>query len=102
MGIREGSSGPFVIETTDVTADVASIPANTAPDTALTVAKARVGDSFIITPLGTWPVGLSLPQGRCAVAGTVQARIGNFTVGAIDPASQDFRVVIIHEVPGVS
>jgi hypothetical protein len=102
MGIREGSAGPFVVESQDVTVDVASIPAATAPDTAITVANARVGDSFIITPLGTWPVGVTLPQGRCLVAGTVQARIANVTVGAIDPGSQTFRVVIMHEVPGIS
>jgi hypothetical protein len=102
MGIREGSSGPFVVETFDVTVDVASIATQTAPDQAVTVASARVGDSIIITPLGTWPVGVTLPQGRCLVAGTVQFRIANVTVGAVDPASQSFRVCLIHDVPGVS
>lgn len=102
MGIREGSSGPFVIETFDVTVDVASLAATTAVDTAVTVAAARVGDSIIVTPLGTWPAGITAPQGRCAVAGTVQVRIANVTAGAIDPASQSFRFTLIHDVPGVS
>lgn len=102
MGIREGSSGPFVIETFDVTADIANILTQTAVDTALTVANARVGDQVLIAPLGTWPVGLTLPQGRCVVAGTVQMRVANVTVGAIDPASQSFRVTLVHDVPGVS
>lgn len=102
MSIREGSSGPFVIETFDVTVDVASIPAVTAPDTAVVVASARVGDNIIVTPLGVWPVGITLPQGRCLVAGTVQVRIANVTAGAIDPASQSMRFCLIHDVPGVS
>jgi hypothetical protein len=99
MGIREGSSGPFVIETEDVTVDVASIPAATAPDTAVTVSKAKVGDAIQVTPLGTWPANLSAPQGRCLVAGTVQVRIANVTAGAIDPGSQSFRFTMTHDAP---
>lgn len=99
MGIREGSSGPFVIDTVDVTVDYASIPSATAPDQAVTVPGSRVGDSIIVTPLGTWPVGVSQPQGRCLVAGTVQTRVTNVTVGAIDPASQTFRYTLIHDAP---
>lgn len=102
MGIREGSSGPFVIESLDVTADIASVAAVTAPDTALTVPNARVGDQILIAPLGTWPANLGLPQGRCIVAGTVQMRVVNPTAGAIDPASQSFRVTLVHDAPGVS
>jgi hypothetical protein len=84
--------------TVDVTVDVASIPANTAPDTAVVVPGALVGDSITVTPLGTWPAGLTEPQGRCLVAGTVQVRIGNTTVGAIDPGSQSFRFSLGHDV----
>jgi hypothetical protein len=90
------------METIDVTADVANILTQTAVDTALTVPNARVNDQVSIVPLGTWPVGLTLPQGRVLVAGTVQMRVANVTVGAIDPASQAFRVTLIHDVPGVS
>ena len=102
MSIREGASGPFVIETQDVTADIGSLTAATATDTAVPVSVAKVGDSILITPQGTWPAGITLPQGRCLVAGTVQFRIANVTAGAIDPASQIFRVCCIHDVPGVS
>jgi len=102
MGIREGSSGPFVIETFDVTVDVASLAAVTAVDTAVSVPSARVGDAIIVQPLGTWPAGITAPQGRCLVAGTVQCRIANVTAGAIDPASQSFRFTLIHDAPGVS
>jgi hypothetical protein len=99
MGIREGSSGPFVIDTADVTVDVASIPANTAPDTAVAVPAARVGDAIIATPLGTWIAGLVIGPCRCLVAGTVQMRVGNTTVGAVDAASQSIRFTLIHDAP---
>jgi len=99
MGIREGSSGPFVIETVDVTVDVASIPASTAPDTSVAVPAARVGDSIIATPLGTWIVGLVIGPCRCLVAGTVLMRVGNVTVGAVDAASQSVRFTLIHDAP---
>lgn len=99
MGIREGAAGPFVIETVDVTVDYASIPAATAPDQAVVVPGARVGDAIIVTPLGVWPVNISQPQGRCLVAGTVQTRVANVTAGAIDPVSQTLRYTLIHDAP---
>lgn len=80
----------------DVTVDVASITNATAPDTAVTVPGSLVGDEIVIEPLGTWPVGLTAPQGRCLVAGTVQVRIANPTVAPIDPASQTFRFYMRH------
>lgn len=102
MSIREGANGPFVIETQDVTVDIASLATQTAVDTAVLVPIAKVGDSIIVTPLGTWPVGVTQPQGRCLVAGTVQVRVANVTVGAVDPASQSFRFCCVHDVPGIS
>jgi len=99
MGIREGSNGPFVVETQDVTVDVASLAAVTAVDTSVAVSKALVGDSIIVTPQGTWPAGLSAPQGRCLVAGTVLVRVANVTAGAIDPSSQTMRFTLIHDAP---
>lgn len=80
----------------DVTVDYDSIPTLEAIDQAVTVAGALVGDVIDIEPLGTWPVGITLPQGRCLVAGTVQVRVANVTAGAIDPASQTFRFSLRH------
>ena len=99
MSIREGSNGPFVIETQDVTVDVASLAAATAVDTAVAVSKALVGDAIQVTPQGVWPAGLTAPQGRCLVAGTVQVRVANVTAGAIDPVSQTFRFTLNHDAP---
>jgi hypothetical protein len=83
----------------DVTVDLASIPANTAPDTAVTVPGSLVGDAVLIEPLGTWPVGLGVPQGRVLVAGTVQMRVENVTAAPIDAGSQDFRFTLAHDIP---
>jgi hypothetical protein len=82
-----------------VTVDLASVVANTAVDTAFTVPGSLVGDTVEVTPLGTWPAGLVMGPHRCLVAGTVQVRTGNVTVGNIDPASQDFKVVLNHIQP---
>jgi hypothetical protein len=106
MLARSASSGnllpyaPAAVADTivDVTVDVADIPANTAPDTAVTVPGALVGDVVTIEPLGTWPVGLAIPQGRVLVDGTVQMRTSNVTAGAINPGSQLFRFSLEHDV----
>lgn len=99
MGIREGSSGPFVIETEDVTVDYASVTNATAVDQAVAVSKAKVGDAVIVEPQGVWDAGLTAPQGRCLVAGTVQVRVANVTGAPINPASQVFRFTLIHDAP---
>jgi hypothetical protein len=97
---RPGNSGPFSTQAVDVLAlDVASVAANTAVDTSVPVAGAEVGDAITVTPLGTWPAGLVLGPHRCAVAGTVLMRVGNCTVGAVDPASQDYRFTLSHVRP---
>ena len=80
----------------DVTVDVASVVNATGPDTAVVVPGSLIGDLVTITPLGTWPAGLSAPQGRVVVAGTVQVRIVNPTGAPIDPASQTFRFALQH------
>jgi hypothetical protein len=80
----------------DVTVDVPSITNATAPDTAVAVTGALVGDIVEIEPLGTWPAGLTAPQGRVLVDGTVQVRIANVTGAPIDPASQTLRFSLRH------
>lgn len=82
-----------------VTADVASLAANTTSDTALTVPGALVGDTVEITPLGTWPAGVVMGPHRVSAADTVQMRVGNVTAGAVDPASQQYKVVCNHIQP---
>lgn len=90
MSQRQSPSGQFTELTQTLTIDFASQAAAGAADNAVTVAGSLVGDTVSAIPLGTWPAGLSLPQGRCVVAGTVQFRIVNATAGALDPGSQSF------------
>lgn len=85
---------PFV----DVTVDYDSIPTLEAIDVAVVVPGALVGDTVSIEPLGTWPVGITLPQGRVLVAGTVQVRVANVTAGAVNPGSQSLRFHLERDV----
>lgn len=87
---RQSPSGREQRRDVTVTVNVASIAANLAPDTAVTVPGAKVGDAILATPLGTFDAGLGMGPHRCLVDGTVQMRIGNVTAGAIDLASQDY------------
>lgn len=80
----------------DVTVDIASVANATGPDQGVAVSGALVGDLVEIEPLGTWPAGLSQPQGRVLVDGTVQIRVVNVTGAPIDPASQTFRISLRH------
>lgn len=85
---------PFV----DVTVDYDSIPTLEAIDMAVVVPGALVGDTVTIEPLGTWPVGITLPQGRVLVDGTVQVRVANVTAGAVNPGSQSLRFHLERDV----
>jgi len=97
-----GKLVPFVASAVDtiveVTVDFADVPTLEAIDQAVVVPGALVGDIVSIEPLGTWPVGLSLPQGRVLVAGTVQVRVANVTAGNINPGSQSFRFSLQHDL----
>lgn len=99
MTLRDSPSGPIKGTTVDVTVDVADVVAVTAVDTAVVVPGSLVGDTIIVQPMGVWPAGLTAPQGRCLVAGTVQCRVANVTAGNINPVSQTFRFFLLHDTP---
>lgn len=69
-----------------LTADVASIAANTCSDTAITVTGAVAGSDCVPAPPSALTAGLSA---TCYVSSlnTVQFRLCNVTTGAIDPAA---------------
>lgn len=93
--MRGSPSGPSEIISQDATINFAVVNTITAADQAIAVANAEVGDTVLCAPQGAWDAGLTLPQGRCLVAGTVQFRIANPTAGNIDPASQTCRLTIL-------
>jgi hypothetical protein len=82
----------------DVTVDYDSVPTLEAIDMAVAVPGSLVGDIVKVTPLGSWPVGITQPQGRCLVAGTVQVRVANVTAGAVNPGSQTLRFELQHRL----
>lgn len=95
---RNSPSGRTQKITVDVVFDAANVVTQTSVDQAVTVPGARIGDTIIVTPLGTWDDGLLLGPHRCLADGTVQMRVTNVTVGDIDPASQTYRFTLIRNV----
>jgi hypothetical protein len=80
----------------DVVVDVPSIAANVAPDISTAVAGSLVGDRFLVSSLTALNAGLVVDaNAACRVAGTVVWRIGNVTVGALDPASNTYRFSLV-------
>ena len=82
---------PIIIE---VTADPASIAANTTGTVSLTVPGSVPGMQFHVTAPAL-ESGLVVGQAYCTTAGTVIVTLGNVTVGAVDGASQTFQVVAL-------
>lgn len=93
---RQGQSGPITSEDQTIEIDFAACAAATAADQPFAVPGALVGDTVTVTPLGTWPENISLPQGRCLEEGEVTFRIVNPTAGAINPGSQLVRIHLEH------
>ncbi len=97
---RRSPSGRETVRFIDVLAvDFASVAANVAPDQDIAVPGAKVGDIVLATPLGTWPAGLIMCPHRVLAADVVSVRIGNCTVGAVDPAAQTVRFAVFRPVP---
>jgi len=97
--MRGSPSGPVEIISTVQTIDFANVPTITTPDDAIAVTNAVVGDTVLCAPMGVWDAGLTLPQGRCLVAGTVQFRIANPTAAGINPASQSCNLTFFRVRP---
>jgi hypothetical protein len=81
--------------TATVTANVGNIAANTTATQTITVAGATVdSDNFVVVGTSASnPAGLIL-TGAVTAANTVTISLSNVSAGAIDPASQTYRVVV--------
>ncbi len=97
--MRGSPSGPLETLVQDLTIDFADVVTVTAVDQAIVVAGSLVGDTVLCAPQGVWAAGLTLPQGRCIVDGTVQFRIANPTAGNVNPASQVCRLTTLRVRP---
>jgi hypothetical protein len=91
MAIALKSTSPVIIKA-DITFNPASIPANSSADQTVTVAGLLPG-----YPVHVWAEalenGVVISHAWCSAINTMKMRLANCTVGAIDPASQVFRVV---------
>ena len=82
---------PVVIKA-DITFDPASIAANTIQDNTITVPGLLPG-----YPVHVWAealeAGVVISHAWCSALNTMKLRLANVTTGAINPASQVFRVI---------
>lgn len=76
-----------------VTINFGSASANTTLEAAVTVAGALENHIYLAIPEGTWNAGLTFPIGYGSDANEVTFRFGNLTGGALDAASQTFKVI---------
>lgn len=71
-----------------------NILANTTGEATATVTGALVGDEVNVNHTSSLETGLVLGTYYVSAADTVTIRLGNVTVGAINPASQDFLITV--------
>jgi hypothetical protein len=81
--------------TANLTFDFPNIPGGTEATAPVAVPGARAGDLVLVTPK-THVAGLDC-WGMVTADNTVTVVRANFTAGAIDPASDDFRVVVMQQ-----
>lgn len=75
-----------------VTANIASVPAATAPIIDFTVPGAQPGMFFLVAA-PSLETGLALGDAFCSTAGTVRVRVINPTIAAVDAASQVYYFI---------
>jgi len=80
---------------TVATLDFASIAAQSQAGLAVTIARARAGDAVQITP--TVDVPGVVFTGVVTAPNTVTVYAKNFTAGAIDPAAQVYRIILLQK-----
>lgn len=81
--------------TATLTHDFGSIAAQSQATQTVTVAGARIGDAVIVRP--TTAVNGIIVDGTVTAANTVTVRACNFSAGAIDPASQIYRILVFQQ-----
>lgn len=80
--------------TTTKTHDFGSVAAGSQATTTVSVPTARAGDVVLVQ--GTLTNGIAY-DGAVTADDTVTIRAINYSTGAVDPASQTFRIVVIRQ-----
>lgn len=79
--------------------DFASIAANTTSELTVSVPGATTANGRVsVTPANGIEAGLVV-TGYVSAANTVTVRVGNVTVGAINPAARDFHILVFELEP---
>lgn len=81
--------------TVTLTHDFGNINAQTQSTTTVTVDGARSGDAVLVRP--TTAVNGIILDGTVTADDTVTIRAVNYSSGAIDPASQVYRVIVLQQ-----
>jgi hypothetical protein len=81
--------------TTTLTHDFGSINAQVQATQTVTVLGARTGDAVLVRP--TTAVNGIILDGTVTASDTVTVRAVNYSSGAIDPASQVYRVIVFQQ-----
>lgn len=81
--------------TATLTHDFGNINAQTEATTTVTVTGARSGDAVIVRP--TTAVNGIITDGTVTANDTVTVRAVNYSSGAIDPASQVYRIIVLQQ-----
>jgi len=81
--------------TADLTHDFGNILAQSQDTTTVTVTGARTGDAVLVRP--TTAVNGIILDGTVTANDTVTVRAVNYSSGAIDPASQTYRVIVFSQ-----
>ena len=97
---HQSPSGRETLRIIDVPAiDFGPIPAATAPDVVVAVPGVNIGDIVLVTPLGTWPVGLSMLPHRVLADDAVSVRLVNSEdVGLVNPDPQTLRFAVFRPI----
>lgn len=98
-GIKGGNI--FAFGVVDVVFDPASVATITTAEQAMTVTGVKPGDIVFVTK-PTLTAGLAVAGARVSAADTVQVTFVNPTAGAIDAASETYRVFWFRPEGGVS
>ena len=75
----------------DVTIDYGSVAANTSEEEAITV-NGLTTDMFVAINKSDLDAGLVVGNVRVSAANTLSLTIGNLTAGALDPASETYKL----------
>lgn len=93
-GVIIGGTSIAEVLTTTAALDFGSIAAAASADLTITVTGSAVNDGVVLG-LPAAPTAGIVYQAFVSAVNTVTVRATNITAGAIDPASQTFRVVVI-------